>query len=144
MRKSAEGYFTVEAALVLPVALGVVILIIYLLFFQYNRCLQEQDIGILALRGRVLQTESNEERMRRLREQADDLYTKKYIAWDSGAIELKHGKGTISVKQSSHLQFPFGGMSHVGDTWETTSEYSNQVISPVPFIRSYRRVIGGQ
>ncbi len=144
MQKSTEGYFTVEAALVLPMVLGVVLLIIYLLFFQYNRCLQEMDMGVLALRGRVLQTKNHEERMLQLREQADAVYTEKYLAWSRGRIELKLEKGTVSVKQCSHLRFPFGGMKHIGDIWETETEYTNHIISPVSVIRSYRKVIGGQ
>lgn len=144
MRRNLDGYFTVEAAMVLPVVLGTVILIVYLLFFQYNRCLQEQDVGVLALRGRTLQTENNEERVRLLREHADDLYHEKYIAWESGAIELKLEKGTVNVKQSSQVRFPFGGMSYVNQTWRTTAEYENRIISPVSFIRNYRKVIGGQ
>ena len=47
--KKAGAYLTVEAALILPMVLGVIILVIYLLFFQYDRCLMEQNVGKLAL-----------------------------------------------------------------------------------------------
>lgn len=144
MRKSAEGYFTVEAAMVLPLVLGIITLVIYLLFFQYNRCLQEQDIGILALRGRILQTENNEERMQQLGEQANHMYREKYIAWEYGTIAWKLEKGTVNVTQSSHVKFPFGGRNNVIETWETTADYSNQILSPVSFIRNCRKVTGGR
>ena len=52
-RKYYRAYFTVEAAVLYPVVLGVVLLMMYLLFFQYDRCLLEQDMGRAAgLRGR--------------------------------------------------------------------------------------------
>lgn len=44
-RKYYRAYFTVEAAVLYPVVLGVVLLMMYLLFFQYDRCLLEQDMG---------------------------------------------------------------------------------------------------
>lgn len=144
MRRRLEGYFTVEAAMVLPMVFGVILVIVYLLFFQYNRCLQEQDMGILALRGRTLQAENNEERIRQLREQADNLYDDKYVAWERGEIELKLEKGTINVKQSSRIIFPFWRMNYVNRSWDTTTEYENSIISPASFIRNYRKVIGGQ
>ena len=55
MRRKVDGFFTVEAAMVLSITLSAILLIIYLLFFQYNRCLMEQDMGTLALRGAVMQ-----------------------------------------------------------------------------------------
>ena len=60
-RKKIEGYFTVEAAMVLPIVIAVILMIIYMWFFQYNRCLMEQDTAILALRGSILQAEEKEE-----------------------------------------------------------------------------------
>ena len=40
--KAVKGYFTIEAALILPFVTGVILVILYLLFFQYNRCLLVQ------------------------------------------------------------------------------------------------------
>ena len=44
-RKNYKAYFTVEAAVLYPIVLGVIVLMTYLLFFQYDRCLLEQDMG---------------------------------------------------------------------------------------------------
>lgn len=38
-RKNYKAYFTVEAAVLYPIVLGVIVLMTYLLFFQYDRCL---------------------------------------------------------------------------------------------------------
>ena len=45
MKKESDAYFTIEAAILYPIILSVILLMTYLLLFQYDRCLLEQDIG---------------------------------------------------------------------------------------------------
>lgn len=138
-----EGYFTVEAAMVLPMVCVVVILIVYLWFFQYNRCLMEQDMGVLALRGAAMQGD-NTERIDKLREQADTLYTEKYIAWDRGEIALAIGHGVVTVEQTGSIRLPFGKSAGGANAAEVTVSYENHLVSPVSFVRNYRKTIGGE
>ena len=42
-RKGLDAYFTVEAALIMPIVLGCYCLIIHLLCFSYERCIWEQN-----------------------------------------------------------------------------------------------------
>ena len=37
--QQAEGYLTVEAALILPMLIAAILFVIYMLVFQYDRCL---------------------------------------------------------------------------------------------------------
>lgn len=138
------GYFTVEAAMLMPIVCVVILLVVYLWFFQYNRCLMEQDVGALALRGAVMQTEDNEERMENLRSQADAIYRDKYVAWKYDEAELEIGHGTVSVKQTGGIQIPFG----IPGSNETMAEYAaiceNHLLNPVIFVRSYRKLTGGE
>lgn len=143
MSRKVEGYFTVEAAMVLPMVLMLILIIMYLWFFQYDRCLMEQDVGILALRGISLQAENNEARMQLLREQEDALYREKYIAWECEEIELKSGQGSIRVKQRGWLKFPFGIMGEGERTIDTAATCENHIVSPVSFIRNCRKIMGG-
>lgn len=143
MEQKVRGYFTVEAAMVLPMIMIFILWMIYLWFFQYNRCLMEQDAGVLALQGAALQSEDNEERIRQLRKIADQVYGEKYIAWESGEPELKIEKGTIYVKQKGRIRFPFGELIPGTASAEATAAYENDIISPVHFIRSYRKITGG-
>lgn len=46
-----NAYFTVEAALVLPIVIAALLFVIYMMLFQYDRCLLEQDMGAIALWG---------------------------------------------------------------------------------------------
>lgn len=49
MSKKINAYLTVEAACVIPIMLGVTILIISLMIYQYDRCLLEQDVSLYIL-----------------------------------------------------------------------------------------------
>lgn len=47
---AADAYFTVDAALIMPMVLALYVLIIYASFFMYDRCIAEQDAYILCMR----------------------------------------------------------------------------------------------
>ena len=49
----AEAYFTVEAALVVPVVLCIFVMIIYLSFYLYDRCVMAQDCYVLSYRQSI-------------------------------------------------------------------------------------------
>lgn len=49
--RKVGGYFSVEAALVLPVVLSVYIFLIAMLFLQYDRCLLEQDMESMLIKA---------------------------------------------------------------------------------------------
>lgn len=51
MKSRENAYFTVEAAMVMPIVVFVIALLIYLGLFQYDRCLREQDMGMQTLRS---------------------------------------------------------------------------------------------
>lgn len=50
-RKEVEGYFSVEAALVLPIVLGIYLFLIILLFIQHDRCIMEQDMASMLIKA---------------------------------------------------------------------------------------------
>lgn len=49
-RRYVGGYFSVEAALVLPAVLGVYLFLIAVLLVQYDRCLLEQDLASMLVK----------------------------------------------------------------------------------------------
>lgn len=139
MRKEAAGYFTVEAAMVMPVVLYLVFMIMYLMFFQYNRCLMELDVGIFAMRGTLLQVGSNEDRAQQLRKQALELEEESYMGWRCQEIQWKMKNGILQVEQQGNLVFPF-----TKESWDAEVSYENHILSPVSFLRYYRKLVGGK
>ena len=49
-RKEADAYFTVEAAVIVPIVLFLFVMIIYMSFYLYDRCVMTQDFYILSYR----------------------------------------------------------------------------------------------
>lgn len=146
MKRKVNAYFTVEAVLVLPIVLGVILLVMYLMFFQYGRCLLEQDMGALALYGAAVQADDNEDRMRQMLDRSENLYEEKYVAWDSSEIGMKLEKGKIKVERSGSLRFPIAGLVFWSgeNEWGTAAQYENTVLSPVSMIRTWRKLTGGE
>ena len=144
MRKT-EAYFTVEAALVLPMVIGVVLLVLYLLFFQYDRCLMEQEAGALSVRGCALQITDGEELVRQLSLQASKS-DKAYLAWDKENARIRLQKNRVRVECSGGLKFPFRGLILWGgdNVWESSVAYESHRIKPVDFIRNCRKITGGK
>lgn len=133
----AGAYFTVEAALVLPVVLSVLLFVIYAMFFQYNRCVAEQDLGVLALRGAVSRTEDKELLAEEIEKYASEVDYGKYFMWKAGGIDLKLEGNQLRVSVQGELSYPL----HV---WKTMSVYENHRVNPTFFVRQCRKLIGGE
>lgn len=50
-QRKIDGYFTVEAALVLPIVMSVYVFLIAVLLLQYDRCQLEQDMAAILLKA---------------------------------------------------------------------------------------------
>ena len=147
MKKQRQhAYFTVEAAMVVTITVCVIVLLIYLVFLQYNRCLMEQDVGALALKGCTILAEDKEELMQELKWQEGKVNRKKYIMWKKSKTEIELIGGNIKTSGSGKLRIPFGNIYSGKDKnyWKVSVAYENQRIDPVSSIRLYRKLAGGK
>lgn len=144
--RGIKAYLTVEAALVLSVVSGVIVVIIYMMFFQYNRCLMEQDVGTLLLKGFTMQIEDKEALLQELCEQEKQLNHDKYIAWERQDIAWRIGYNKIEAEQSGWMLFPFTGWhgAELKGKWDAQITYENRYVSPIEFMRAYRKIAGGK
>ena len=117
-RKNYKAYFTVEAAVLYPIVLGVIVLMTYLLFFQYDRCLLEQDMGRAAVRSGSRWMQKKEELNRQLQEKDMFFDTEKYIAWESELPVWKLEKN--QVKRNNPVEILRNSQRYRGKTEETT------------------------
>lgn len=143
--KVKNAYFTVEAALVLPLVIYVMLLVTYLFCFQYDRCLLEQDMGGLALWSSATAsgyTEDTEDLNMLLTQRATDVYQGKYVAWKNTNVETRLEKNQISVSGSGELTFPIPEWNLWNDSghWEVKTSFQNSRRSPVFYIRQYRKL----
>ena len=141
MRRSEEGYFTVEATLVMPIVLGLVFMTMYLWYFQYDRCLQDQDMGRVSMQAASLRNVTAQERCDHAAREGDRTIDDAYIAWESGDVTARQKGYMLEVERTGGLTFPLPGWNLLSgkDRWEAHSEYRNMTVSPVKVVRSYQR-----
>ena len=142
--KNQNAYFTVEAALVLPLVMSAMLLGIYLFCFQYDRCLLEQDMGSLVLWSGAVAAENAGDTAKTddaVRCRAADIYQEKYVAWKTTGIDIRLEKNRISVFGSGELTFPVPGWNLWNDSslWKTDTCFLKSRLSPVFYIRQYRK-----
>jgi len=88
------------------------------------------------LRGAVMQTQDGEERLRLMRQDAEGFYREKYIAWRNGEIKLRQEKGKLYTEWGGEMTLPFC------ERFFVRTSYENHIVSPVFFVRNYRKLKG--
>ena len=142
-----NAYFVVEAALVLPLVMSAMMMGIYLFCYQYDRCLLEQDMGILMIWSSAIATENageSGEIKENLQARASDINLEKYAAWKMTTVDIKLEKNDISLTGRGELAFPITGWNRWNDDnlWEAGVHYKCDRLSPVFYIRQYRKLQG--
>lgn len=141
-RDKESGYFTVEAVMIFPFVMGVILLVIYMWFFQYDRCLMEQDYALITVLGTEKQGLSPEERVEHIRKLISGLYTDEYYAWRMVNPEISVEKGKVRMKIEGSLEFPFYGFSFWSDDhiWESGAKREGTVIDKAFGLRTFRKI----
>lgn len=127
------AYFTVEAALVLPIVLGVIVYIIYFQLFWYNRCLMDQETAMLAMKAVRTISADQKEFDSSLMEWKEQYIGDKYIGWKQNRISYSLKQNQLSMRQMGSLDAP-------GSGWESEVQYVNKQLDPVFFIRVCRKI----
>lgn len=140
-----NAYFTVEAALVLPMVMSAMLVGVYLFCYQYDRCLMEQDMGSMLLLGNAITAENAgeiEEIKESLRQRAARINRTKYAAWKLTAIDIRLEKNKLSITGRGELAFPVQGWNlwNQNNLWEAQVNYESSRLSPVFYIRQYRKL----
>lgn len=137
-----NAYFTIEASLILSIVFFVFYFVIYIGFYQYNRCLLEQDIYRLLIRAEQTVFLDNKELLQEVKRQEADWYYEKYAFCHWKEHELKVGKGKVEVAKSCSFDtglrlFP---MWTKNSEWAIAGSYVGKKICPEQIIRDYRKV----
>ena len=143
--KNYDAYFTVEAALVLPLVMSAVLVEIYLFCFQYDRCLMEQDMGSLLLWCNAVRMENVgtvNEQEEKIHTRTDEIYGDKYVSWEMTVVDVQLEKGKFLVTGHGQLTFPVPGWNLWNDNnlWESKVTYKCESISPAFYIRQIRKL----
>lgn len=144
-QKKENGYFSLEACMIMPLVFYLLLFVIYAGFYQYNRCLLQQDIYRLQICAGQIQTSDNQEALRKIKEEDARWHYDKYALCRMGEknIEVEYGKIRIAQKAALKVNIP------VLTEWSGKSEWDFEADAvcvrnrPVNTIRKYRKMEKG-
>ena len=141
---SADGYLTVEAAMIMPIAFAIIILVLKLWFFGYDRVLQDMDTCAVMVRCTEQRDMDSEERTSYVIDQLQGRYKDSYIAWNFGDISVLSNGNSISctVTGSSSGINGISGLWNEPDVLSVSSERSRGIMREVFVIRTFRKALG--
>lgn len=145
MNENQNAFFSLEAAIIVPLAIAAMLLAISLFVFQYDRCLMEQDAAAQTVKAASVEAKSNEELTNKIQLQTAGLYRDKYVAWDMILMDIKIKKGIVEAVGEGVFRFPLSGWNlwNKENVWSARAGYKAHRISPVTFIRNCRKIIQG-
>ncbi len=138
-RRRVAGYLTVEAALVLPVALLVICLVIYLGIYQYDRCIAQQDVQIAVLRASGMIGATTQEARIRM-EDALRAESEEMIGQTTWSVQTDADLFSVSVQAKGGLVTIGPQARIVGSSWGFTAQSSAGRFHPTAILRTSRLV----
>lgn len=142
--KQEDGYMSVEAALVLPFAFLITLLVIRLWFFRYDCVLQEMDTAAVVVRALEQQDMTGDEKAEYVISQMQGRYKDHYISWSFGEIHTSCTADSVECSLSGQASGMPGGIvfGELSDTWSSSVTRSRRSVSEVFVIRTYRKALG--
>lgn len=142
--KQEDGYMSVEAALVLPFAFLITLLVIRLWFFRYDCVLQEMDTAAVVVRALEQQDMTGDEKAEYVISQMQGRYKDHYISWSFGEIHTSCTTESVECSLSGQASGMPGGVvfGELSDTWSSSVTRSRRSVSEVFVIRTYRKALG--
>lgn len=129
-----EGYLTVEASLLLPFVIGVIVYVIYFQFFWYNRCLMDQETAMTAVRAAQAGSVATETLQKEIWQWRDAFLTDRYVGWEADEPILTAELGKISVSGRGRLKLP-------NAAWNAEITYEVGRIDTAFYLRQLRRIM---
>ena len=129
--KKVSGYFTVEAAMLMPMVLLLIMFLFYITFYMYDRCVISQDVYLLAFRGSLYCDMKKEEIQQSIENQCRETYGNKYIGVERLDSQVKAENKVISVEASGYMNMT---------NWKLQAKAEAERICPVECIRKWRLI----
>ncbi|MDE7321562.1 MAG: pilus assembly protein [Lachnospiraceae bacterium] len=106
-KKWEPAYFTVEASLILPITMFLTVIMIFLAFYSYDRCILEHSAYEAALRGTGSHIQTAEEAGEQARIAAGRLVDGKLIAIRDYCYDIDVNANQVTVIYHCAVNMPF-------------------------------------
>jgi len=106
-RRYEAAYFTVEASLILPIVMLFTVMMIFLGFYSYDRCVMEHSAYEAALRGAGSHYKTAQEAEAAARTAATRLVEDKLFAMHDFQCDVSVDAGSVTVAYHCVVNMPF-------------------------------------
>ena len=126
LKKTAKGYMTLEASFLITWTLFLFVLLIYLSFYSYDKCVLFQDAYTICFRGSVQKDERQ--------------FGKKYFGVGKVQGTVDKSGNTTSVTGECQVKVPIRQLftMHGKEGWRIRTRAKAQIINPTKMIRRCR------
>lgn len=142
MKHKLHGYMTVEAALLMPVVWFVLFFLIFAGFFQYDRCIAEQDSKLIVLRASGMREKDEAAVIQAVMEKGELAGKKKLLFSNDVQRELRMTNDKAAMKISGKVNTILNRL--ISETafhiFSFEAEYEAKKYDPVQVIRVCRRI----
>ncbi len=139
-KRGIGGFVTIEYTLLLPVLLIVYTFLIGIGLYQYNQCLLDTNVYLLAGKGADLYGISSDEQVKRLQQLEGRLYYDKYFLAENIATMYQIRGNHITISGSAEMSNPLAAFQIGEEKWQLYTECTVNLINPAETLRLCKAV----
>lgn len=132
-RKTTGGYMTAEAAMIIPAVFALIIMLLYLTFYMYDRCVMTQDLYTTAYRESIVRGKSAHGENK-----AD---TSGYFMLSGCSTGVSGGKEITAKAEGSMAPALMTGAAADGGNWKLSVSMKARRTDPPQAFRRFRRIL---
>ena len=140
LKKTAKGYMTLEASFIITWTLFLFVLLIYLSFYSYDKCVLFQDAYTICFRGSIQKDE--EQVVPYISANMQKQFGKKYFGVGKVQGTVDKNGNMASVTGECQVKVPIRQWftMHGKEGWRIRTRAKAQIVNPTKMIRRCRWV----
>lgn len=143
LKRMAKGYMTIEASFIVTWTIFLFVLLIYLSFYSYDKCVLFQDAYAVCFRGSIQKKE--EQVVPYINAHMQEQFGSKYFGVGRVQGTVDKNGNTTSVMGECQVKVPIRQIFTLYDKagWKISTQAKAQIINPTKIIRGCRWVKNG-
>ncbi|MBQ6806942.1 MAG: hypothetical protein IJO97_05880 [Lachnospiraceae bacterium] len=137
LHKKVSAYMTLETSFLVTWVIFLMIFLIYLSFYLYDRCVLFQDAYAICFRGSIQKEVSPSDY---INSHMEEQFGKKYFGVGNVDARVEQSRTEVQVYAKCDVKVPFYHFLTLADRkeWSMQTEAKAQIINPTKMIRACR------
>ena len=138
--RALEGYLTVEASLVIPVALIVIMLTIYFGFFCFDQCVSMQNAYLVCLRASNQWEAGGTEKEEMAKSEWNRLTESLFISMNNKQLDIKASGRKVTAEFSASIANVYAEKFEIGpDRLKVCAKTEANTVYPARIVRERQK-----